>query len=297
MRTPEPVLTRMPAGRAARRSLLGLRARSAAALALASLVGVVAYGWPFVADAASALGGHAVDAPYLFVVLLPLTVAVVVAELTEGSIDAKAVAMLGVLAAAGAALRALSPGTAGFEPTLFLVVLAARVFGAGFGFALGTIVILASALVTGGVGPWMPFQMLGLAWVGLLAGWLPRASGRSERWLLAGYAAVAGFAFGALLNLSFWPFTSTLPEGMTYVPGGSVVDNANHYATFYVVTSFGWDCVRALVNGALVVLAGRPVLATLRRAARRAAFDAVPVFEAVPAERPVSPRSPDARPG
>ncbi len=245
---------------------------------LASGVGVLGYGWPFVAGTASSFGGHSADAPYLFVILLPLTVAVVVAELAEGTMDAKSVAMLGVLAAAGAALRALSPGTGGFEPTLFLVVTAGRVFGAGFGFALGTTVILASGLVTGGVGPWMPFQMVGLAWVGLLAGCLPRAYGRVERWLLAGYAALAGFAFGALLNLSFWPFSTSLPTGMSFVPGASAAANLAHYAAFYVATSFGWDLVRAVVNAVLVLVAGRPVLATLRRAARRAAFGARPDF-------------------
>ncbi|WP_020573307.1 ECF transporter S component [Actinopolymorpha alba] len=265
-------------------SPFALRPRSTAALVLASLVGVVGFGWPFLTDPDSALGGHSSDAPYLFVVLLPLVVGIVLAELSEGGMDAKAVAMLGVLAATGAALRALSPGTAGFEPTLFLLVLAGRVFGAGFGFALGAIVIFASALVTGGVGPWMPFQMVGLAWVGLLAGVLPRAGGRKERWLLAVYAGGASFAFGALLNLSFWPFSSSLPPGLAYAPGDPAMNNLGHYAAFYVATSFGWDCVRAVVNTTLVLLAGRPVLAALRRAARRAAFEAPAGFRAP--ERP-----------
>jgi energy-coupling factor transport system substrate-specific component len=258
-----------------------LRPRSTLALALASAVGVAGYGWPFLADAGSTVGQQSGAAPYLFLVLLPLVVAVVVAQLADGGMDAKAVAMLGVLAAVGAALRALSPGTGGFEPTLFLVVLSGRVFGAGFGFALGAVTILASALVTGGVGPWMPFQMVGLAWVGLLAGLLPRTGGRVERGLLAAYAAVAGFGFGALLNLSFWPFSSSLPPGLGFVPTDSPTANLAHYLAFYVTTSFGWDCVRAVVNAALVVVAGRPVLATLRRAARRAAFTSQAAIEPV----------------
>src|SRR5213076_2578954 len=40
---------------------------------------------------------HAADAPWLFVVLLPLLLAVLLCEITDGSIDAKAVAVLGVL--------------------------------------------------------------------------------------------------------------------------------------------------------------------------------------------------------
>ncbi|MET9020345.1 ECF transporter S component [Actinopolymorpha sp. NPDC004070] len=267
-------------------NVVRLRPRSVAALAVAGLAGVLGFGWPFLTgagDAAAAARGAGPNAPYLFLVLLPLVVAVVLAELTEGGMDAKAVAMLGVLAAAGTALRALSPGTGGFEPTLFLVILAARVFGAGFGFALGSVTILASGLATGGVGPWLPFQMVGLAWVGLVAGLLPRASGRPERMLLAVYAGVAGFAYGALLNLSFWPFSTSLPAGMSYAAGEPVLTNLRHYAAFYVTTSFGWDCVRAVVNAVLILLAGRVVLGTLRRAARRAAFEA-PVDFGAPAE-------------
>ena len=74
--------------------------------------------------------------------------------------DAKALAMLGVLTAVNAALRSLGAGLAGVELVFFLLVLAGRVFGPGFGFVLGCTSLFASALLTAGVGPWLPFQML-----------------------------------------------------------------------------------------------------------------------------------------
>lgn len=262
---------------------IAVRPRSMVALIFGSLVGVVGFGWPFLARPDSSVSGTPSQAPLFLGALLLVVVAVVLAELSERGLDAKAVAMLGVLAAAGTGLRALSPGTAGFEPTLFLVILAGRVFGPGFGFTIGAVLLLASALATGGVGPWMPYQMVGLAWTGLAAGLLPRASGRTERLLLAGYAALAGFGYGALLNLSFWPFSTSLPPEMSYDPDGTVATNLAHYATFYVTTSFTWDCVRAVINATLVLVIGRPVLATLRRAARRAAF---------PTTRPLTLHSP-----
>ena len=40
--------------------------------------------------------------------------------------------------------------------------------------------MFASALLTGGVGPWLPFQMLCAAWVGFFAGCLPPARGRAR---------------------------------------------------------------------------------------------------------------------
>ena len=161
VRTPDPTtdLARpVPLGR-----------RSTALLLLTAAVGVVAFGWPLLASPGSGLA-HSGDAPWLFAGLLPLLLAVVVAQISEGRVatggqaglEAKSVALLGVLAAAGAALRPLGAGTAGLEPQFFLMVLAGRVLGPGFGFVLGNISMFASALLTGGVGPWLPFQMLAM---------------------------------------------------------------------------------------------------------------------------------------
>ena len=76
-------------------------------------------------------------------------------------------AILGVLSAVNAILRGVSAGTGGVELVFFLLILAGRVFGPGFGFVLGCTSLFASALMTAGVGPWLPFQMLcppGSAW-------------------------------------------------------------------------------------------------------------------------------------
>ena len=89
------------------------------------------------------------------------------------------------------------------ELVFFLLILAGRVFGPGFGFVLGCTSLFASALLTAGVGPWLPYQMLVSAWVGMGAGLLPRrVTGRAEIAMLAAYGVVAAYAFGLLLNLS-----------------------------------------------------------------------------------------------
>jgi energy-coupling factor transport system substrate-specific component len=142
--------------------------------------------------------------------------------------------------------------------------------------------MFASALVTGGVGPWLPFQVLGAAWIGLGAGLLPRARGRAEIALLAAYSFVACIAYGFLLNLWFWPFLSAdeaMAPGLSYVPGAPAGENLQHWLRFDVATSLGFDLPRAALTVALVVVAGRAVLVALRRASRRAAFDAPVVFE------------------
>ena len=112
---------------------LGLR--SALVLGVASLAGLVMFLWPLFIEPTA--GAERVDQPFLFMALLPIVVMVVVAELTEGGMDAKALAMLGVLTAVNAALRPLGAGTAGIETVFFVLVLAGRVFGPGLGFVLG----------------------------------------------------------------------------------------------------------------------------------------------------------------
>jgi energy-coupling factor transport system substrate-specific component len=247
-----------------------LRPRSAIAIAMASALGLVAFLWPFVV--APGVFSSTETPPLMFGVLIALVLAVVFAEIAEGGIDAKALAMLGVLSAINAALRPLDAGTAGIETVFFLLVLAGRVFGAGFGFALGCTSLFASALLTGGVGPWMPYQMFGCAWIGMLAGLLPPVRGKAEIAMLAAYGAVAGYFFGFMLNLSFWPFSLDPSSSIAYRPGLSFVEQWHRYLLFDASTSLGWDTGRAITNVIAILLAGPAVLAAFRRAARRANF-------------------------
>ena len=89
----------------------------------------------------------------LTLALLPVVIVVVLAEISEGGLDPRVLAVLGVLSAINAVLRGLSPGTAGVELVFFVLILAGRVFGPGFGFVLGCTSLFASALLTGGVHP------------------------------------------------------------------------------------------------------------------------------------------------
>ncbi|MEU3917448.1 ECF transporter S component [Streptomyces sp. NPDC029004] len=256
--------------------------RSIAALALISGIGVIAFGWPLLAEADSGLA-HSADAPWLFAALLPLLVAVVVATIADTGMDAKAVAMLGVLAAVGAALRPLGAGTAGLEPMFFLMVLSGRVLGPGFGFVLGSVTMFASALLTGGVGPWMPFQMLAMGWFTMGAGLLPgpaRLRGRAELAMLGVYGAVAAFAYGTVMNLQGWTYIGGLSSGVSFHPGDPVHENLVRFLAYCAATSFGWDLGRAALTVVLTLTIGSTVLKALRRATRRANFEAQVTFEA-----------------
>lgn len=248
-----------------------LRPRSTVAITLAVVAAVLAFCWPLLVSSHSALASNS-SAPLILGLLLPVVLAVVLFEISEGGLDPKAVAMLGVLSAIGAALRPLGAGTAGMETVFFLLVLAGRVFGAGFGFVLGATTLFGSALLTGGVGPWLPYQMIGAALVGLLAGLLPPLRGRWEVLLLATYGAFAALLYGVLLNLSFWPYTLGETTELSFVPGAPVTENLHHFLVFSFTTSLGWDLGRALTNFVLIAVTGPAILATLRRAARKASF-------------------------
>lgn len=261
--------------RTGRRRPLGVgaaRARSAAMYAGTTAVGLAAFLYPFWLPDGSVRGpAHGADAPLVAAAIGVLVVATLALEVRQGTMTAAAVAVLGVLSAAAGLMRLLDlPG--GGNGIFFLVVLAGAALGPRLGLLLGLCAMTVSAVLTGGVGPWLPFQMLGLGWMGAGAGWLgrltARLSPRSEVAALAAYGWVWGFVYGAVLNLWFWPFVR---DGgpLSWEPGLGVAATAGRYWSFYMATSSAWDAAGALVNALLILAVGRPVVAALRRAAAR----------------------------
>lgn len=251
-------------------------ARSAVMLTLLSALGVAAFAWPFLVQSSAEPGqpAHASEAPWLFAALVAMTGALVASDLSRGRLDAKGVAVLGILASLGGALRVLGAGVQGIEPMFFLLVLAGRVVGPVSGFLLGSIAMITGAVLTGGIGPWLPFQMLCAGWVCCGAGLLPRCRGRVEVVMLAGYGLVTGLAYGALMNLWFWPFMTGegYDPAISYSPGSGALVNLSHYGAFYLLTSLSVDLIRGVLNAALCLLAGRRTLSALRRGTRNAQF-------------------------
>ncbi|WP_020664010.1 ECF transporter S component [Amycolatopsis benzoatilytica] len=250
-----------------------IRHRSALVLTIAVVLGLAMFCWPLLSSGSVGTSAHVSDAPFVFLVTLPVLILIVLAELTSGGLDAKALALLGVLSAVNAALRPLGAGTGGIELVFFLLVLAGRVFGPGFGFVLGSTSLFASALLTGGVGPWLPFQMLASSLVGLGAGLLPRrVRGRGEIAMLAGYGVLAAYFYGLAMSMFTWPFLAN-QTALNFVPGGPLGDNLHRFLVFTVLTStLGWDTGRAITNLTAILVLGPAILIVLRRAARRAAF-------------------------
>jgi energy-coupling factor transport system substrate-specific component len=240
-----------------------------------NVLGALAFLWPFVIPLAPGVNAnHRADAPLVLLLLLLCLGVVLFVELGRGGLGPKAVALIGVLGAAMVALRL--PGfVAGFSAMFIIVLVAGNSFGPAFGFLLGAVGMFASGLFIGGLGPWLPFQMVAMGWVGMGAGMLPRTPTRTRILALAAYGFVAGYLFGAVMNLWSWPFL-TSGSLVAWDPAAGVATNLHHYASFYVATSFAWDTFRAVGNAALVLLLGRPLLAALDRAARRMRLEVGP---------------------
>ncbi len=268
---------------------------SGATLTAASLLGLGAFLYPFFLSAVPATGvaAHAQDAPLLTVLLLGLCLTTIFTNLTGRQLTSKLVAVLGVLTALNAVLRAL-PGAGGFNAIFVLPILAGYAYGPTFGFLLGALSLLVSALIGGGIGPWLPYQMFATGWMGLLSGLLPKLP-THRRWeptLLAVWGAVLGLIFGAIMNIWFWPFLAggaanpavAQGEGSIWQPGMAIGQTLRNYAVFYVTTSLWWDAARALGNALLILLFGGAILRVLRRFQRRFRFDVIATV--APAETP-----------
>lgn len=236
-----------------------------AVLAAANLLALAAFCWPLLAaalpqDATAAL-------PYAALAIAPVAAIAVVVSLDGSVRSAHTVALLGVLAAVGSAVRVASTGVGGVEAVFILLILAGRAFGPRFGMLLGAATIALSSALWGGIGPWTPFQIFACAWVGAGAGMLPRrVRGKAELWMLCGYGVAASYVFGLLTNLWFWPFAVGAGTGISYVPGAPLGTNLSSFLLYSLVTSTaGWDTLRAITTVIGILVVGRAILAALRR--------------------------------
>jgi energy-coupling factor transporter ATP-binding protein EcfA2 len=263
------------AGRPARRGAAGV---PLIALAAANLVALGAFCWPLVASAVPQQAYAAV--PIAALALIPLAMLVVVGTLDGTVRSAHMLALLGTLAAIGAAVRIAGTGVGGVEAVFILLILAGRAYGARFGMLLGMATIALSTVITGTFGPWTPFQMFACAWVGAVAGLLPRRSSRprpaplprrlaptAEIALLCVYGVIASYVFGLLMNLWFWPFAVGYGTGISYDATAPLAVNLSSFLLYSLVTStLSWDTLRAITTVVGLIVVGRPILAALRRA-------------------------------
>jgi energy-coupling factor transport system substrate-specific component len=165
-------------------------------------------------------------------------------------------------------------GLLGFSPIFFLIIAGGFVMGPSFGFASGALTLLLSAVLTAGLGPWMPYQMLAAGWVGMGAGYVGRISSRtsSPRTIaaLSIYSCAAGFAYGILLDLWEWPLLVAAGSSpVSWAPGIGMAALLRRFGAFYLATSIVYDSFRAVGNLLLIAVLGPAVFPALERFRRR----------------------------
>jgi energy-coupling factor transport system substrate-specific component len=221
-------------------------------------------------------------------VTLAAVISLALMELGARRLDSGRLALLAALAAIDAALRlAMVNGVAGFSPIFLLVLAAGYEFGPSYGFLVGSFSLLVSAVVTGGVGPWLPYETFAVGWVGLSAGvagsvvrrirparrsWLPS---RLDIGVLVIVAVVTGFAYGALTDVYGWVAFYRGVQNVGWIPGLSPSATLAQFGRYYVLTSLAWDSARAIGDSIAVVAFGTPVLMALGRLRARLGYEIV----------------------
>ena len=163
---------------------------------------------------------------------------------------AKVVALVATLAALAAISRIAFAPLPSVKPTTDIVLISGLVLGGAPGFCVGALAALTSNLFFG-QGPWTPWQMVAWGGVGVAGALLGRLTGRVPgRLALAGACALAGLAFGAVMNL----FTFSLlgehsPAAYAAVSARALpFDLAHAIGNLLFALAFGPALARALIR-------------------------------------------------
>lgn len=226
--------------------------------------------WPF-------LGSSVPGTLVAVLVIAAMVVVLLITEMASRRLTTNMLALLAAIAAVDTVLRSVVvTGVAGFSPVFLLILCAGYSFGPRFGFLCGSTTLLVSGVATGGVGPWLPYEMLAAGWVGSIAG----IAGRRRQGtpnvrdviLLAVIGLICGYLYGALTDLWDWStYYRAIPD-LGWMPGMSPLAALGRFSHFYLVTSLGWDTFRAVGDVVMIGLLGAPLLNAFQRIRRRLTF-------------------------
>ena len=152
---------------------------------------------------------------------------------------------------------------------------------------MGSLTMLVSSIITGGIGPWLPSQMFAAGWVGLSAALLPMMVNRlksdqqkpllkqrlsSEIIILVIFGFIWGVLYGFIMNLWSWPYFSG-PAEQYWAPGAGIGDTIQRYVSYYILTSLVWDLGRGIGSAVILFAFGAAVIRALHRFRSRFTFD------------------------
>jgi energy-coupling factor transport system substrate-specific component len=168
---------------------------------------------------------------------------------------ARVLALVAALAALGAIGRVAFAAFPNVKPTSDIVLFSGYALGGAPGFAVGAVAALVSNVFLG-QGPWTPWQMASWGVVGLggaLFGRVMRGR-KPNRYVLALVCGLAGFVFGALMDMYQWTLA------------------AEHTLASYLAvsgTSFAFNVLHAGGNVVFALILGPAFIRSLERYRRR----------------------------
>lgn len=182
---------------------------------------------------------------FIFIAFLILAI-----RFERKSIDVKELVLLAVLIAIAAIARVPFATIPGVQPTTFIIIISALVLGAESGLIIGAGAALVSNMWLG-QGPWTPWQMLGWASIGYIAGILRHTYFMKKIWGQSIFGFLVGFLFGWIMNL--W-FLISSPEALNW-----------HLLVTSIAASFTFDLYHAIANVFFIVAFSKIWYKVLRR--------------------------------
>ncbi len=115
---------------------------------------------------------------------------------------ARDITLLASLTAVAVVGRVIFAAFPSMQPTSFIIIISAIIFGPQVAMLIGAISPLVSNMFMG-QGPWTPWQMLGWALMGLVAGVLFHKMKIQSQLVKVLFGIISGFVFGVCMDLWF----------------------------------------------------------------------------------------------
>lgn len=241
--------------------------RSHLALLAIGVLGAGWLGWP-IWSSFTAPGREALETetPFVLAAVLSLMAVLAMTMWLDAGRRAAVFGPVVLVALADVVVRlVLSPGGGGIEPVYALPLLAGAALGAPAGFLSGALAALTSSVVLGLVDTPLVGQILVWGLWGAVGGLLSHLR-PSKAWAVAALACLPlGLLTGLALNISGWTGEREATTG-GFLPGLPPPEAFQRLLDYTLATSLAFDMTRAVVNAALVLLVGLPLLRALRTA-------------------------------
>ena len=130
----------------------------------------------------------------LVVIMLPFYI-----RFERKAFVSREIVLVAVLAAIAAVSRVPFSILPSVQPTSFVIIVSAIVFGSETGFMIGATAAIVSNIFLG-QGPWTPWQMFSWGMIGFIAGLLRNTFLMKKLWGRLLYGLFVGFLFGWIMN-------------------------------------------------------------------------------------------------